>query len=200
MTDSAVPDMVCKVCVEPLNRFTLGGVPEWRHPEIDRDYGHEPDPMPRLEAIGVNYLCDFCCKGGVPVEWIYPTGEEIRLTLATPTSTPNEIRRDVGRRRYSPSTGRKAARFEQVSREAGAPRELQENRLSDTWAACGPCARFVEIGDVERLVTHVRRVKPQTHGNVPRRILRDSYIEFFAKRQPRIAVAEFIAKEKGENP
>lgn len=69
---------VCQVCREPLGYFLLidsrdgAHQGEWRHGHAA---DHEAVPVPRMETIQVNVICDFCSSpspAGSP-SWIYPT-------------------------------------------------------------------------------------------------------------------------------
>jgi hypothetical protein len=168
---SSVPDVVCAVCSEPLNRFRRFGSDEenWRHP-LDAEKDHEPHPIPRAEAITVVMYCDFCSTAGV--SWSYATAGELTNTLAV-----RNVLDETEHHRF-------ARDWETVRHKEAPATDLARNVFSDHWAACVPCAELIELRDVERLITRVRRVNP-TAASIPRRLMRDHFGQFFAAIGPR---------------
>lgn len=184
-TNQPFPDNVCLHCGEPVNRFTkLDGSDErYQHGNPDKDYGHEVTPIPRSEALHVNYMCDFC-SSDTDVNWIYPTGTPISTTTAV--ATPGEtVETPVGRRHYNIAIGKKEHDITHVhTRQDGEPIPFAHHNFSVNWTACDACSRMIETGDIERLVTHVRRQQPEW-ANLSRRLLREHFAEFWKQRQPR---------------
>jgi len=159
--------MVCRDCGLVLNRYSEPGRPdsvEWRHP-WHRPADHAPDPVPLDEAVLVRPVCDFC--GGDP-SWVYHTRSELIDTKATPTFTGRDDRRRISRH------------WERVQPEQGAPTEHSHHVYSTGWAACSPCAEMLELRDMERLITRLRRLRPDTFAAVSRNVLRDQYRPLFA--------------------
>lgn len=182
---NAMPDMVCQLCGEPINRVTKpSGSEEWKHGRME-GYDHEPDPIPLAEALTVNYMCDFCSGDGV--RWFYPTGTRITHTLAAAASVSEEVH-DISYHRRTRamqvhSTGA-------VRQDVVAPKAIADNVFSDNWTACDPCSTVIELDDVERLVTHLRRRKPAAFATVSRKLLKDHFSEFYRLRQPRRPIEE----------
>jgi hypothetical protein len=166
MSDHAMPDVVCVTCQQPLNRFQQDGVTTWLHPKA-KEADHEAIPIPRAEATHVVYVCDFC--GGGDVHWSYPVGGEIKTITAMPKFSEEKERKQV-------------AKDWDVERHKAAPaQELGENRFSDRWAACDPCSDLIELRDMERLITRLRRLEPAKFAVPPvtRTLLRQHFGEFF---------------------
>lgn len=158
--------MACRTCGLPLNSRTTGEstTVEWRHPlHVISD--HDPDPAPQNEAPRVQMVCDFCT--GTPT-WLYHTRTELSDTKALPTFTGREDRRRIGRD------------VERVRAEQGTPAELGRHVFSTGWAACIPCAELIELRDMERLITRLRRLHPDRFARISRNVLRDLYRPLFA--------------------
>lgn len=177
-TAPAVPpgdpmDMVCRDCLEPLNNYRYADQPgqvTWlhRYPFI-RD--HPPQPVPRADAPGIRLICDFCSAPG-PV-WSYHTREEVTDTRAQPTFTGREHRQ------------RFARHWQTVTAEQGRPDERLHNIYSPGWATCQACADLIEIRDMQRLITRVRRHGPPQAATVPRNAFRDLWSKFFGSSSHR---------------
>jgi hypothetical protein len=170
-----MPDVVCGVCSEPLNRFRRLDSDEvsWRHP-LNAEKDHEPHPIPRAEATTVVMYCDFC---SVPdVVWSYGTGGELRSTVAA-----RNFLAETERKRIAPEW--------EVVRHTEAPAtDLAQNVFSEHWAACARCAELIELRDIERLITHVRRTN-EIYTSVPRRVLKQHFGQFFSAIGPRSEIA-----------
>lgn len=169
MSRDTVPDVVCATCQKPLNRWHHDGKIEWVHPKWETD--HEPVPIPRSEATQVVHVCDFC--GGDDVRWVYPTGEEIHSTVAKATYTDERERK------------RFAKHWDSESNVPGLAKDLVQNNYSQNWTACETCSGFIEIPDIERLITHLRRYNPEVFAKSTRTLLRQHFAEFFRTKQPR---------------
>lgn len=172
MTENTVPDKVCAHCQQPLNRWTKGGVETWRHPGLEEP-GHEAVPIPRSEATHVQNKCDFC--GDDHPVWVYPTSGEITTTLAAQQFTDERERKQF------------AEHWDTESNKPGLHKDLMQNHFSDQWTACAACSVYIEIPDVERLITYLRRYKPETFARVTRTLLKQHFAEFFrtkGERQP----------------
>ncbi|WP_143086463.1 hypothetical protein [Amycolatopsis saalfeldensis] len=173
----SVPEMVCRTCYQPLNRFQFGnssGSFEWCHPlDFSVEADHEPDPIPRADARHVVMVCDFCSGGGV--RWSYPTIGEITTTTALLTHTDEEYRRRISRH------------WQVVSPKEGIAVDIATNRYSDRWAACDPCSDLIEARDLERLITRIRRLQQSRFGRVlsARNLLRAHLAEFWRLVRPR---------------
>lgn len=172
-----VPKIACAHCHEPLNRHRPMDAPPgpesvtWRHGGRN-DYDHEPVPVPMTDLEHVNHKCDFC--SGPDVVWFYRTREELVAVVAEARYTDVEVRRRIGKR------------HEQVSNEMGVADDLSHNLMSATWTACEPCAELIEIPDVERLITRLRRLHPEHFGRPPRSFLRNFFAGFFATKIDRV--------------
>lgn len=62
--------------------------------------------------------------------------------------------------------------------EEGDAMDLAEHTMSEGWTACGPCAEFIELRDMERLITRLRRTKPEMFTKISRTQLRQHFGEF----------------------
>lgn len=178
-------EMVCAHCQQPLNWYRRGDTETWLHPRPDQPIDHEAVPIPRREATEVHLVCDFCTVD--EVQWAY-VAQEIAFTLATPTYTKEQERRRI------------AKGWEAVSPKPGLATDLSMSTASDTWMACEGCSALIELRDQERLITRLRRLKPDTFGRVTRTVLRDLYAEFFRHVGDRITAEEanrrHLTKEK----
>jgi hypothetical protein len=147
---------------------------------------HEPEPIDRSEVDprDVDYVCDFC--GGRPVAWAYPTETEITSVLATPMDTGRETRKPLGRSQHRPDQLRDRTEFERVTRLLSMLSVATSN-YSAVWCACEACGQAIELGDLNRLVTHVRRVR-EDYARLPRRLFTEHYRPFMDQRKPRYAV------------
>jgi hypothetical protein len=161
---------VCATCQQPLNRWHRGTVEKWSHPGRE-ETDHEPVPIPISEATHVRHVCDFC--GGDHVAWIYPTDGEIRSVIAAQRFT--DVR----------DTTRIGKHWKQEANRPGQHKDLQDNRFNDEWTACKECSALIEIPDMERLITRLRRVKPESFASVSRTLLRTHFGEFFRLKQER---------------
>lgn len=149
-----VPDMVCRQCLMPLNRWRPMDAPEsaseWRHPrELPAEDAHEPDPIPRTEAPYVVHVCDFCSGDGA--RWVYTVGE-VANTVGTADETGREDRRQF------------AKHWDRVTPALGPVTNVSATVFSDKWVACDPCSTLIEGRDLERLITRVRRLDEQRRG------------------------------------
>lgn len=169
MTDT-VPDMVCLMCLRPVNRLTRKGVSWWGHSPLGDD--HEVVVAPRAEVVVVHNVCDFCCVPDEPVVWAYYTHAEMESILATPTSTD-----EVERHRFSGNRFERG--WENVTAKPGPAIHRTTNRFAAGWTACEPCAKLIELRDVERLVTRARRFGPHPMASRPRTLFRDIWQPFF---------------------
>lgn len=177
-----MPTKVCLTCQQPLNRWRKGGREMWRHPGLEEP-GHEAVPIERSEATHVRHVCDFC--GGDNPVWAYPTREEIRLIMAAQRFTEDRDITRVGKH------------WEKESNRPGQHKDLTENRFSDKWRACAVCSGFIEIPDIERLITHLRRSEPDTFARITRTLLRSHFGEFFRQKLDR---QPLDAADKGARP
>jgi hypothetical protein len=170
-----LPDRVCSTCALPLNVFRPLDRPHdvrWQHA---RPADHPPRPVPRDQVDEVTQICDFC--SATDVAWVYQTATELDHTLAQPTFTGRDERRQI-------------ARYWQIVRpEQGAPIDQQRHVYSPGWTACEPCAELIELRDMQRLITRVRRLHPDTVGAQPRSRLRDLYQPFFHSITGRTSLA-----------
>lgn len=110
-------------------------------------------------------VCDFC--SAPDPEWIYHTRAPIEHTQAEPTYT--------GRHRHR----RIARHWATETPEQGRPVEVRRDEFSTGWTACTGCAQLIELRDMERLITRLRRLHPATFAAHPRGILRDRFTPFF---------------------
>jgi hypothetical protein len=162
----ATTDMVCGECAVPLNAFRPFANPtavEWRHPGTG-EANHPPRPVPRDQVPRVRQVCDFC---SAPARVVFRTRESIEDIRAEPTFTGREQRRRIGRH------------WQAVTAEQAEPIETQRNQYSDGWASCSRCAVLVDQRDMERLITRLRRLRPEVFAAVPRNALRDLYRPVF---------------------
>lgn len=182
MNENTVPDNVCLHCGQPLNRWQRGKVESWRHPGLEEP-GHEAVPIPRSEATHVQDKCDFC--GGDDPLWVYPTSGQIEMTLAAQRFTDERERKQF------------AEHWDTESNKPGLHEDLRRNHYSDRWTACAACSVYIEIPDVERLVTHLRRFDPDTFATITRTLLREHFAEFFRRKLER---QPLDAADKGVRP
>lgn len=183
------PDMVCRTCAEPLNSWHPFHDPdhiEWRHGG-DPARDHPPAPTPSAETPVVHQICDFCSDTGV--RWIYHTKTEISIITAQPTYTGNQERHRINRH------------YEHVTPEEGTPIDQRHDVFSTGWAACDDCADYVEVRDVEGLITRLRRHQPDIFATRSRTILRRLYQPLFRSIRGRYRVNPTTGHElPDENP
>lgn len=169
-----ISNMVCATCQQPLNRWLRDGHETWTHPRMDAD--HEAVPIPRSDATGVQEVCDFC--GGDDVVWVYATREEVRTIMAAERFTDERDTTRVGKD------------WEREANRPGQHADLMQNRFSKKWTACAKCSAFIEIPDMERLITHIRRFAPEVFGRLTRTLLRQHFTEFFRLKEQRRPLGE----------
>lgn len=159
------PDQVCATCALPVVVFHPFDRPHetsWRHTQ---PADHPAQPVPRDEAGQVKQICDFC--SAADIAWVYQTATQLDHTLAKPTLTGRTEHRQFARH------------WQTQRREQGTPIDQQRHVYSPGWTACQPCADLIELRDMQRLITRVRRQQPDTIGAKPRGRLRDLYKPFF---------------------
>lgn len=164
------PDMICRTCAEPLTSWHPFDQPdrvEWRHGG-DPDRDHPPAPTARAETLVVHQHCDFC--GDTGVRWIYHADNEISHILATPTFTGKDIRHRLNKD------------WDRVTAEQAA---AIDHRL-DVFST--GCADYLELRDIEGLITRLRRHKPDTFAQLARNVLRRIYRPLFRRIRRRTTV------------
>lgn len=193
MTDVVDPTnpkgVVCRHCYELLNtRNPTDSDVVWRHGYPPEEYDHEPDPIPRSEAPRVNHRCDFCDASNVP--WVYPTSDDLTATLALPTTTGENTKKQVGSTHPVRALGRNLPDFEVQTPEAGPPIPVSRTVITGGWFACDNCSRQIEIDDLERFISYLRRIKPNVAART-RNWCREFFGAFYAVRLPRVRLNEF---------
>lgn len=180
---NARPGMVCRTCAEPLNSWHPFDQPdhiEWQHGS-DPDRDHPPAPIPRTENLVVHQICDFCAD--TSVRWIYHTETEMSHILATPTFTGKDHRHRLNKD------------WDHVTAEQAAAIDHRLDVFSTGWAACHDCADYLELRDMEGLITRLRRHKPDPFAQLARNVLRRIYRPLFRSIRRRTTVNPITGHE-----
>lgn len=138
MSSDTTP-MVCGICMRPLSR--LNGV--WTHLQ---EPNHVAQPIPRAEALEIDYRCDFCSSPDV--KWVYFTEEYQRHDVSV------QKRGEFGK--PQPLTPKTSVRERKVVSKVDT-----YSSMGEKWASCDPCAKLVDRLEVGYLVRRVKQAEPR---------------------------------------
>lgn len=138
--------MGCSTCFEPVAMMATPPVDVSKpfHVGPPAEYDHEPQPVPLVQLPRVRYRCEFCTSTE-PV-WLYEVRQDLTFSTVVRNYTADTQRQRLGR-------------DHEVVSKVPARLALEGNvsHFTGGWITCQRCADVIELDDVNRLVTHVRR-------------------------------------------